>query len=47
MYVVHAGLYCVYGQQALGRGFHIIPSHKHATRSHWQVFIFMNHILAG
>jgi len=37
MIIVHAGLYCVYGQQADGRDFHIIPSHKHATRSHWQV----------
>jgi hypothetical protein len=34
--IVCAGLYCVYGQQE-GRGFHNIPLHKHATRSHWQV----------
>ena len=34
---MHAGLYCVYGPKADGRDFHIIPSHKHATRSHWQV----------
>jgi hypothetical protein len=37
MIIVHAGLHCVYGQQADGRDFHVIPSHKHATRSHWQV----------
>ena len=34
---MHTGLYCVYGPKADGRDFHIIPSHKHATRSHWQV----------